>query len=197
MALAYAGIDPKKALREQCLKRRSMIDMQTRTKASETLALKCLGWLEAVGGPRVIGGYMAIRNELDISEMMLNLMEIGHGIGLPVIVAPDRPLMFRNWDGKPDMPKTKFGVPAPHEAHAEVEPDIVLVPMLAFDFEGHRLGYGGGFYDRTLAYLRATRPIIAIGIAFDEQEMPRLPREAHDEPLDWILTQSGPRKVGG
>jgi 5-formyltetrahydrofolate cyclo-ligase len=196
MSLGAAGLDPKKALRDRCLRRRSMIDDDTRDSAAETVASRGLSWLDS-GRPQAIGGYMAIRNELDITQMMETLDDLGHGIGLPVVVAKHQPMIFRAWDGNHDLPKTTFGVPTPTAEQVELEPDILLVPLLAFDADGYRLGYGGGFYDRTIAKLRQTKQVIAIGVAFDEQEIPRLPREPHDIPMDWILTQSGPRKIGG
>ena len=118
----------------------------------------------------------------------------GWRTALPVVVGRNLPLVFRAWAlGEPTM-AGRWSIAMPLATAAEVEPDVLLVPMLAFDAAGFRLGYGGGFYDRTLAALRAVKPVIAVGVAFAAQEVAEVPRGRHDEPLDWILTEAGPKR---
>ncbi|HUF44987.1 MAG TPA: 5-formyltetrahydrofolate cyclo-ligase, partial [Aestuariivirgaceae bacterium] len=113
---------------------------------------------------------------------------------LPVVVARGQPLVFRAWaPGNPTVAGI-WSIPVPLESAPELEPDVLIVPMLAFDGEGYRLGYGGGFYDRTLARLRAIKPVVAVGAAFAGQEVAQVPRGPHDEPLDWIVTEHGPKR---
>jgi len=89
-----------------------------------------------------------------------------------------------------------MGIPRPPDDAPEVTPSVLLVPLAAFDDRGYRVGYGGGFYDRTLAKLRAAGPATAVGVAFAAQRVDRVPNEPHDEPLDWILTPEGAHRVG-
>ena len=114
---------------------------------------------------------------------------------LPVVAAPDAPLVFRRWLPDDPLVTGSFGISEPTAAAQEVPPRAVLVPMLAFDHQGHRLGYGGGYYDRTLKALRAASEgaggIVAIGVAFAGQLRDKLPVANDDQPLDWILTEVG------
>jgi 5-formyltetrahydrofolate cyclo-ligase len=115
-------------------------------------------------------------------------------LALPVVERRGAPLVFRRW--RPDMALKPgaYGIPAPPEDAPTLTPDIVLVPLVAFDRFGHRLGYGGGYYDRTLARLRAERPVQAIGCAHAAQEVARIPAMATDARLDWLLTERGARR---
>lgn len=138
---------------------------------------------------RVLAGYVPMRTEVD----PLPAMAAHQGpVALPVVMAPATPLQFREW--RPDVPlvRATFGTMVP-EAGAWLVPQVLIVPMLAFDARGFRLGYGGGFYDRTLEGLRAQGPVLALGFAFDAQEVPEVPTEPTDEPLDGIVTESGLR----
>ena len=93
------------------------------------------------------------------------------------------------------MTRGSMGIPRPTRDAPEVSPSVLLVPLAAFDARGFRVGYGGGFYDRTLAKLRASGPVTAVGVAFAEQKVERVPNEPHDEPLDWLLTPEGATAV--
>jgi 5-formyltetrahydrofolate cyclo-ligase len=95
------------------------------------------------------------------------------------------------------MGKVQWGISEPLPDKPVLEPDVVLVPLLAFDTQGFRLGYGGGFYDRTLARLRAIKPVVAVGIAYDELKVDAVPHRSYDERLDWVLTPSGPQRCSG
>ncbi|MEO9777537.1 MAG: 5-formyltetrahydrofolate cyclo-ligase [Sedimentitalea sp.] len=135
-----------------------------------------------------LSGYLPIRTEIDPLPAMAEAA--AHGpVGLPVIEGPDLPLRFSRWE--PDMPlrANGFGTQVP-EHDDFFEPEMLIVPLVAFDAAGGRLGYGGGFYDRTLEQLRAKRATLAIGFAFDAQEAENLPLEATDQPLDFLVTES-------
>ncbi|WP_342640834.1 5-formyltetrahydrofolate cyclo-ligase [Rhodoligotrophos ferricapiens] len=158
--------------------------------ASEALARIGADLLGA-GGGRIAAGFHAYRSEIDVMPLVTALSTSGWIAALPVITAPEEPLIFRRWTPGDETIPGHFGIHVPQD-HAElVEPDIVLVPMLAFDRQGYRLGYGGGFYDRTLETLRAKKRVTAIGIAFAGQEIESVPRGRLDQPLDWILTEQG------
>lgn len=150
-------------------------------------AAALLADLLAEYGPRPLAGYMAMRTEID----PLAAMAAHTGpVGVPVILGPGQPLRFREWSPGCALIEGDFGARIPTEG-AWVEPHILIVPMLAWDRRGYRLGYGGGFYDRTLEMLRARRPTVAIGFAFAAQEIPQVPVEPVDQPLDAMVTESG------
>ena len=109
-------------------------------------------------------------------------------LALPAIVAPDQPLMFRTWHADARLASGPFGTSHPEDDAQDVVPDIVLVPLAAFDRRGHRIGYGGGYYDRTLQKLRAASTIVAAGVAFAVQEVETIPASHHDALLDIVLT---------
>jgi 5-formyltetrahydrofolate cyclo-ligase len=142
----------------------------------------------------VVAGYWPFREEADPRPLMQALAAKGHPLVLPRISRRTAPLEFRRWiEGDPMRPNA-FEIAEPLASAEIMTPSIVLVPMLSFDVAGYRLGYGGGYYDRTLTLLRAERKIIAIGIAYAGQEVPDVPRRDHDEPLDAIVTEKGMRK---
>ena len=136
-----------------------------------------------------LSGFMPIRTEIDPRPAMAEAC--AHGpVGVPVIMWPDHPLSFSRWTPETPMVAGTFGAMIP-EHNDFFEPEIVIVPLLAFNRAGARLGYGGGFYDRTLAMLRARRATMAIGFAFAGQECDDIPLEETDEPLDLIVTEAG------
>lgn len=137
----------------------------------------------------IVAGYWPTQGEIDPRPLMRALAGRGHGLALPVIAAKAAPLIFRRWDGATLPPAGRFGIPAPDAAAPEIRPDVILVPLLAFDARGHRLGYGGGYYDRTLAGWRAGGGGLAIGLAFAAQQVDELPTEPTDQPLDGIATE--------
>lgn len=135
-----------------------------------------------------LAGYMPIRTEIDPLPAMEEAC--AHGVvGVPVIEAQGQPLHFARWEPDLEMVSGAFGAHIPAEQQF-FEPEIVIVPLVAFDLKGGRLGYGGGFYDRTLALLRSRRATLAIGFAYDAQEAEELPLEPTDQPLDLIITVS-------
>ncbi len=147
--------------------------------------------------PAIVSGFLAIGDEIDPTPLMTRLLEEGYRLCLPVMEGKGKPLVFRSWAPGEPLGETMWGIREPLPEAEVLDPDIVLGPLLAFDIAGYRLGYGGGFYDRTLARLRALKPIVSIGIAFDEQRVDAVPHVDYDERLDWILTPSGSLKCKG
>ncbi|MCW5737128.1 MAG: 5-formyltetrahydrofolate cyclo-ligase [Enhydrobacter sp.] len=180
-------IDDKRALRRSMLAWRGDLDDEARRQAA-------LGVLEMwrlerpVKAPAVVSGFWPMAEELDIRPLMIELVNQGCQVALPVVVAKREPLIFRAW--RPDDPLEAgvFGTLHPAPSRRTVEPDALIVPLLACDEEGWRLGYGGGFYDRTLERLRARKDITAIGVGFDGQLVPAVPHGPDDQRLDWLLT---------
>lgn len=138
----------------------------------------------------IVSAYMAIQTEIDPMAAMVELHENGRIIALPVIQGKDRPLLFREWAPDAAMIEGDFGALIPRGG-AELRPDLIIAPLVAFDRAGNRMGYGGGFYDRTIAQLRKSAPLRAIGFAFAGQEVPQLPVEPTDQPLSALVTETG------
>jgi 5-formyltetrahydrofolate cyclo-ligase len=135
-----------------------------------------------------VSGFWPMGEEIDTRPALLALHERGHTIGLPIVVKAGQPLIFRRWQPGDTLVEGGFGVMIPSVDQEEVVPDVALTPLLAFDARGYRLGYGGGFYDRTLAKLRSQRQVLAVGYAFAAQQVETVPVAAYDEPLDWLVT---------
>ena len=142
-------------------------------------------------GARVISGYRPIRTELDPTPLMRALAAAGHRLCVPVIEGKGLPLRFREWTPESRMVEGAFGAEVPEEGEW-LEPELLIAPLLAFDRAGRRLGYGGGFYDRTLAELRARRRMLAVGFAYAGQEVDEVPTDPTDALLDAIVTEAGP-----
>ena len=139
---------------------------------------------------------MPIRSEPDLRPLLHDLDDAGWTVALPVVEARGQPLKFRRWTPDSSLETGHFGVPVP-VAGAEVEPDWLLVPLLAYDRAGYRLGYGGGFYDMTLSALRRHRTIKAIGVGYDGLEVDAVPHGPEDSRLCAILTEQRIIKVKG
>jgi 5-formyltetrahydrofolate cyclo-ligase len=138
----------------------------------------------------VVSGYWPMDDEFDARPLLGALDARGHPIGLPVVLGKGRPLVFRRWRPGDTLEPAVFGTSVPGEAAAEVTPSLLLVPLLAVDPRGFRLGYGGGFYDRTLDGLRAAgSAVTAVGISFDAQCIASVPTNTNDQPLDWLVTE--------
>ena len=138
---------------------------------------------------RAVAGYMPIRTEIDPIPAMTELSRSGP-VGVPVIRGKGQPLEFHRWKPGAAMAEGPFGARVP-ENRELVVPEIVILPLVAFDDRGYRLGYGGGFYDRTLAQLRASGPVLALGFAYAGQWADDLPVDATDEPMDALITEKG------
>lgn len=184
----------------QAEKRRLRAEMLARRAAAfaadPEAGSRLFGHLAAVGLPErsVVAAYWPLRDELDPRPAMVALLGLGHRLCLPVVVGAGRPLVFRAWTPDAPLEAAGFGTRVPLADAGERTPSVLLVPLVAFDRAGYRLGYGGGFYDRTLAGLRAAGPVLAIGLGYAAQGIERLPREATDERLDWIVTEAGAQR---
>jgi 5-formyltetrahydrofolate cyclo-ligase len=146
---------------------------------------------------RIAGLYRAIGSEIDPAPLGRRLAASGVVLALPVVTATDAPLLFRRAADDGVLVPDALGIPAPGPEAKTVAPDLVVTPLLGFDAYGGRLGQGGGFYDRTLARLRANGQVFALGLAYDGQEVDWLTPERHDQPLDGVLTPSGLRIFAG
>ena len=192
--------DSKADIRRQARERRR----ETHRKIGRAASLGVIdpglaGIADRWGGapPGVVAGYLAVGSELDAGPLMNALAALGWTLALPVVIAPDTPLLFRRWQMGEAMGEGSFGIAEPGEGAAEVRPDVVLAPLLAFDDDGYRLGQGGGFYDRTLAMWRAEAHSITIfGLAFSAQRIDVVPRDQYDQRLDGIVTEQGWRNYG-
>ncbi|MGE0118229.1 MAG: 5-formyltetrahydrofolate cyclo-ligase [Dongiaceae bacterium] len=136
-----------------------------------------------------VSAYWPLEDELDPRPLFMELHRRGHPVGLPVILGKGRPLLFRRWHPEAALVRGAFRVMTPPADAPELVPTLLLVPLLAFDRAGYRLGYGGGFYDRTIAGLRASGDVLAVGVALAAQEVAAVPRDDTDQPLDWIVTE--------
>jgi 5-formyltetrahydrofolate cyclo-ligase len=137
----------------------------------------------------VIGGYSAVREEMDLTDLNEVLRAKGHKITLPVMTGKGKPLIFRVHEKGDRLLANPLGILEPDSTAAGVFPDVLLVPLLAFDRRRNRLGYGGGYYDRTISKLRSHKPVLALGIAYACQEVSEIPMGPNDIPLDNIITE--------
>ncbi|MEM7471516.1 MAG: 5-formyltetrahydrofolate cyclo-ligase [Pseudomonadota bacterium] len=177
--------DQKKAARKAAFARRKA----ARSAEADAQAVAQLISVLMPHKGQPMAGYMPIQTEVDPRPAMAALQAFGP-VGVPVIEGEGQPLRFKAWSPEADMIDGPFGAKIPAEG-AWVTPQVVIVPLVAFTRDGHRLGYGGGFYDRTLEGLRASGPVTAIGYAYAGQEAGALPMEPTDQPLDLIVTNQG------
>ncbi len=138
----------------------------------------------------VVSAYWPIGSEIDPRPLMIHLHEDGHPIALPVTPARGNPLVFRAWRPDDTLEAAGFGTQVPLASQPELTPRVLIVPLLAFDRAGYRLGYGGGYYDRTLARLRQSGAVLAVGVAYAAQEVSQVPRDGNDQAVDWIVTEA-------
>lgn len=184
----------KKSLRAAALGRRDALDPQWRIEAS--LRIAEAGAALGVGPGEVVSGFWPIRSEVDVRPLMAALAECGARLALPAILDRET-IVFRELVRGAPLVDMGFGTAGPGPEATVLEPDLMLVPLAAFDARGHRIGYGGGYYDRAIERLRAAgrAPRLA-GVAFDCQQVERVPDEPHDIVLSEMLTESGLRRLG-
>lgn len=196
MPLAPNAItDAKKELRATLLARRRALPEAMRRKAAGEAAEIFLDAIRPRAGVAV-AGYWPIRGELDPRPLMASLEGRGHPLLLPAVAGDGQPLKFREWREGEALNARPFGTQEPAADAPEGAPGIVIVPLLAFDEAGYRLGYGKGFFDMTLAELRRRRPgVLSVGFAYEVQRADGLPRDDWDQPLDWIVTERKARKI--
>jgi len=178
---------PTKAeLRAKALAKREALSDKQRARSAQALAKRGLP-VDIVAG-MVVSGYSPIRNEIDPVPLMQKLAAQGARLALPVVNARGKSLTFRAWSPSDRLMLGPLGIPEPSPAAAELVPDIMLVPLAAFDSLGHRIGYGAGHYDYTFAHLRKSKAVIGIGVAFAVQEIEVVPALSHDVALNYVLT---------
>ena len=188
MEKSDATLQMKAELRRAGQARRDALPAEMRKAVAEAIAARPFPLAIAPG--MIVSGFMPLKSEINPLPLMRKLADIGARLVLPVVAGRGMPLIMRAWSwGEPLVPGV-WGIREPGPAAATVEPDIVLVPLLAFDRSGHRIGYGAGYYDLTIAQLRANKPIVAVGIAFAAQEIETVPRTAFDAQLDLVLTEN-------
>jgi 5-formyltetrahydrofolate cyclo-ligase len=177
----------KKRFRGEAFARRDALPAEVRQAAAETIAARPLPL--PIGPRAIVSGFMPMKTEIDPLPLMRKLEGQGARLALPVLVGRGTPLVMRAWTFGEPLSAGVWGIREPEPEAEEVAPDILLVPLLAFDRAGSRIGYGGGYYDRTIAALRAKKPVTAVGIAFAAQEVPQVPVGAGDARLDLVLTE--------
>jgi 5-formyltetrahydrofolate cyclo-ligase len=166
---------------------RDALSAEERKAAAEAIAARKFPLAIAPG--TIVSGFMPLKSEINPLPLLQKLAEAGARLALPAIAGRGKPLIMRAWEFGAPLDRGQWGIREPKADAPEVDPDILLVPLLAFDRAGYRLGYGAGYYDMTIHRLRALKPVIAIGIAFAAQEVPKIPTTRRDERLDLVLTE--------
>jgi 5-formyltetrahydrofolate cyclo-ligase len=183
------SIPEKIALREQAAAARAGLSPAERRSLTDKVTERALA-ATAHWQPTVVGLYMPIRDEIHPKALGEAMSERGHRLALPATPRLGQPLVFRLYAPGDALVRGRMNIPEPSPAAPEIAPQILIVPPVAFDRRGFRIGYGAGFYDRTLPVLRNLHPVFALGFAFACQEVARIPDEPHDVPLDAIATEA-------
>jgi 5-formyltetrahydrofolate cyclo-ligase len=190
--------DAKSTLRRAMLERRRAAHLAQSKDAALAISGHVLTELEPNG--KNIAGYWPLGDEIDPRPALEALTQAGAQVALPVVAGQGQVLIFRAWKPGDELEQGPFGTMHPNARAPIVCPHVLLVPLIAFDLEGGRLGYGAGYYDRTIASFRAHRParegahlskVTAVGLAYDIQRVDAVPADAHDQPLDAVITNSG------
>jgi 5-formyltetrahydrofolate cyclo-ligase len=185
-------LELKNSLRARMKAWRAGLTAAQMAQAADVLAARGLGFLPSLASGSVVSGFASMPDELRAWPLLRRLNKDGYRLCLPVMQGKGKPLIFRAWQPGDAMDQGVWGIAEPKADKLELEPDVLIVPLLAFDVAGRRLGYGGGFYDRTLRSLRSRKSIVAVGLSYDEQKIDAVPHLDYDERLDWVLTPSGP-----
>jgi 5-formyltetrahydrofolate cyclo-ligase len=186
--LTSTNADPKAALRKEALARRKGLTSDIRSRLTDRLVQEGVR-LARLWNPGVVSAFHPIRGEPDTLALLAALSAENFATALPAIVGRGAHLAFRLW--KPGDPTAagQMGIPEPLLSAQPVDPDLLFVPLASFDRQGHRIGYGAGYYDMSLARLRAMKKLHAVGVAYGVCEVAAVPYEAHDQRLDVILTE--------
>jgi 5-formyltetrahydrofolate cyclo-ligase len=182
-----ATAESKAALRTEALARREQLPVETRAAAAQAIAARPFPF--AVPPGAVVSGFMPLKSEINPLPLMRKLAQAGARLALPVVAGRGKPLTMRAYAFGDALASGQWGIREPKPDAAEVFPDILIVPLLAFDRGGNRIGYGAGYYDMTIAALRARKPVTAVGIAFAAQEVAAVPTTPRDARLDLVLTE--------
>jgi 5-formyltetrahydrofolate cyclo-ligase len=180
-------IERKAQLRAAALARRDA--MEPATRADAVTAVLAHPFPVTVEAGQIVSGFSPIRSEINPLPLMRRCAEQGAILALPAIAGRGRPLAMRVWEKDVPLVRGQWGIREPRAEAPEVIPDIMIVPLATFDRRGHRIGYGAGYYDMTIAAARARKPAVAIGLAFAIQESEDVPVLSHDQPLDFVLTE--------
>jgi 5-formyltetrahydrofolate cyclo-ligase len=181
--IAAAKADLRRTLPEK----RDALPPATRAAAAATLAARGLP-VEVPAGA-CVSGYSPLKSEISPVPLMRRLADAGAQLALPAIVGRGHPLTMRSWAFGVRLGTGQWGIREPKPEAPEVFPDFLIVPLLAFDRAGYRLGYGAGYYDMTIARLRKMKRIVAMGVAFAAQEIETVPKNSFDQKLDFVLTE--------
>lgn len=189
--------EDKALVRQRMRQMRLVADQKQGPDAITAVVRLVLAQRDEIGlaAGNVVAGYAPIATELDIRPLLARLDEAGLACCLPEIADDCGLLRFRRWRPRDPLVPGPRGTWQPAPTAAEVDPEILFVPLLAVDDDGFRLGQGGGYYDRTLRALRARKPVVVVGVGYDVQRVKRLPRAAGDERVDWIVTEAGMMRV--
>ena len=187
MVASVQTSDLKSELRRESLARRDALAPDARAAAAETIAARDFPIPIRVGV--IVSGFSPMKTEINPLPLMKRLAAAGAKLALPVVAGRGKPLIMRAWDFGAPLARGVWGIRQPLPTAPEVAPDIVLTPLAVFDRNGHRIGYGAGYYDMTINALRAKKPVIVIGIAFATQETTEVPKTPRDAPLDLVLTE--------
>ena len=177
----------KAELRGEALTKRDALSPEERAAAAEAIAARAFPIPFKAG--TIVSGFMPLKSELNPVPLMRKLAEAGAKLALPAIAGRGSPLIMRAYAFGDELARGQWGIREPKPEAAEVATDILLVPLAAFDRAGHRIGYGAGYYDMTIAALRAKKTVTAVGLAFAAQEISSVPATPRDEALDLVLTE--------
>jgi 5-formyltetrahydrofolate cyclo-ligase len=179
--------EAKSHLRSAMIARRDGLPANERSAAAEAIAARPFPLVIYPG--TIVSGFMPMRSEINPLPLMKMLADAGAQLALPVTGRRGQPLVIRAWRWGEPLAAGVWGIREPKPEAPQVDPDVVLVPLLAFDRAGARVGYGGGYYDLTLARLRARKPVMAVGVAYAIQEIEQVPTTPRDAVLDLVLTE--------
>jgi 5,10-methenyltetrahydrofolate synthetase len=180
----------RRALRREMVARRAALSEAEHDALSARIVAHLLSALPV---PKAVAFCWPIKHEPDVRAIVPLWSQNGSMAALPVVVAEESPLAFRHWATDTPLAPDRYGIPTP-TAGEWVIPDMILLPLNGFDGAGYRLGYGGGYFDRTLAAL-TPRPL-AVGVGFEVNRLPTIRPEVHDQRLDWLVTEAGAVKIG-
>lgn len=186
-SVASSISDQKSQLRGEALSLRDTLPATVRAAAADAIAVRPFPIKFTPGV--IVSGFSPMKTEINPIPLMRKFADAGAKLALPAIASRGKPLIMRAWTFGEPLASGQWGIREPVPEAPEVAPDILIVPLAAFDRVGHRIGYGAGYYDMTINALRAKKKIIAIGIAFAAQEIPHVPATERDARLDLVLTE--------
>lgn len=189
--MAHTDLETAKAeARKQAMAQRAALNSSERAEAAKAAAEHFFQKVDLTEN-QMVAAYWPIRDEIDAKPLLTRLMDSGQPVCLPVVMGEGKPLVFRQWEADAPLYEAGFGTLVPAETAPVVTPDLMIIPLLGFDKTGTRLGYGRGYYDRSIAAMKE-KPVL-VGYAFSAQELDAIPREPHDVPLDYLITEAGVR----